>query len=150
MARRSSLRASDADREQVAERLRKAAAEGRILAHELEDRLATALRAKTYGELDAVTMDLPGARVASAPHGRAKLHRQPAATVAILAAVTLVTLVLAMLVLAGIFAFSGAWAILFFFWFARGSGGRGGSRHKRRRDLSGSRYGGYRNAAGRW
>jgi hypothetical protein len=147
MARRSSLRASDADREQVAERLRKAAAEGRILAHELEDRLTTALRAKTYGELDAVTLDLPDARVAHAPYGRLKIHRQPAATVAIMAAVTLVTLVLALLVLAGIFAFSGAWVILFFFWFGRGGGG---GRQRRHRDYGGPRYGGYRNAAGRW
>src|SRR3989440_12086064 len=62
MAARSTLKASDADRERVAERLRNAAAEGRLLAHELEQRMATALRARTYGELDAVVADLPGDR----------------------------------------------------------------------------------------
>jgi hypothetical protein len=59
MARRSTLRASDADREQVAERLRNATAEGRLLAHELEERLGAVFSARTYGELDAVVADLP-------------------------------------------------------------------------------------------
>jgi hypothetical protein len=62
VARPATLRASDDDRERVAERLRVAASEGRLLAHELEERLATALRARTYGELDAVVGDLPGQR----------------------------------------------------------------------------------------
>ena len=59
MARASSLRASDADRDAVAERLRQAAVEGRIDADELEQRLHTALRAKTYGDLDRLLRDLP-------------------------------------------------------------------------------------------
>jgi hypothetical protein len=61
MARRSTLRASDADREQFAERLRNAAGEGRLLAEELEDRLGHVFSARTYGELDAVVSDLPRA-----------------------------------------------------------------------------------------
>jgi hypothetical protein len=144
MAKRASLRASDADRDAVAERLRKAAQEGRILAHELEDRLATALRAKTYGELDAVTADLPGAHVPRGSSRRAPLaRRQPAATVAILVAVTLVTFVIAALVLAGIVAFSGVWILFAFFWFT------GGPRHRRRRPSN--TYRAYRrNAIGRW
>jgi hypothetical protein len=60
MARHALLRASDADREQVAERLRHATAEGRLLAHELEERLDAVFSARTYGELDAVVADLPG------------------------------------------------------------------------------------------
>jgi Domain of unknown function (DUF1707) len=59
MVRRSQLRASDADREHIAERLRNAAAEGRLLAEELEHRLEAALTARTYGELTAVVSDLP-------------------------------------------------------------------------------------------
>jgi hypothetical protein len=54
-----SLRASDADREQVAERLRHAAAEGRLNADELEGRLQALFSARTYGELDALLADLP-------------------------------------------------------------------------------------------
>ncbi|MBO0768576.1 MAG: DUF1707 domain-containing protein [Solirubrobacterales bacterium] len=61
MVTRSSLRASDSDRERVAERLRQATTEGRLLAHELEERLARTLRARTYGELDALVADLPNA-----------------------------------------------------------------------------------------
>jgi hypothetical protein len=76
MAQRSGLRASDADRERVAERLRNAAAEGRLLAEELEQRLATALRARTYGELDSVVADLPGERVAGRSRGRTERSRR--------------------------------------------------------------------------
>jgi hypothetical protein len=61
VAKRYSLRASDSDREDVAERLRAATAEGRLLAGELEQRLQVAFRARTYGELDALVVDLPPA-----------------------------------------------------------------------------------------
>jgi len=64
MARHSSLRASDADREAVTERLRQAAGEGRLEPEELEDRLHATLRARTYGELDRVVADLPAKGVA--------------------------------------------------------------------------------------
>ena len=60
MGKRSTLRASDADREQAAERLRKATAEGRLQAEELEDRLGSVFSARTYGELDTQVADLPG------------------------------------------------------------------------------------------
>src|SRR5437763_11256818 len=63
MARRAALRASDADRERIAEQLRHATAEGRLLAEELEERLEATFGARTYGELDAVVADLPGAAV---------------------------------------------------------------------------------------
>jgi hypothetical protein len=59
VARRSAIRASDEDRESVVERLRQAAGEGRIAAHELEHRVTSALKARTYGELDATVSDLP-------------------------------------------------------------------------------------------
>ena len=63
MARRATLRASDADRELTAERLRHAMAEGRLLSEELEERLEATFAARTYGELDAVVADLPGTTV---------------------------------------------------------------------------------------
>ncbi len=59
MARRYLLRASDSDREDVVERLRLAAADGRLLVGELEQRLEVAFGARTYGELDALVVDLP-------------------------------------------------------------------------------------------
>jgi hypothetical protein len=59
MAGRSTLRASDADREHIAERLRQATAEGRLVADELEQRLGEAFKARTYGELARLVSDLP-------------------------------------------------------------------------------------------
>jgi Domain of unknown function (DUF1707) len=52
-------RAGDADREAVAERLRVAAGDGRIDLAELDDRLAQAYAAKTYGQLEVLVADLP-------------------------------------------------------------------------------------------
>lgn len=57
------LRASDADRERVAEVLRDALAEGRLDMAEFEERLDATYQARTYGELTPITRDLPGAGV---------------------------------------------------------------------------------------
>ena len=54
------LRVSDADREQAAEVLRKAAGDGRLTLDELDERLPAAYAAKTYADLESVTSDLPG------------------------------------------------------------------------------------------
>lgn len=55
----SQMRAADTDRDRVVERLRSAAAEGRLSADDLEQRLETALAAPTYAELETVVGDLP-------------------------------------------------------------------------------------------
>ena len=57
-------RASDAEREAVADRLRTAAGDGRLDHDELEERLAAAYGARTTGELVSLTADLPAAPVA--------------------------------------------------------------------------------------
>jgi Domain of unknown function (DUF1707)/Domain of unknown function (DUF4190) len=54
-----SLRASDADREQLVDVLKGAFAEGRLTQDEYTDRMERAYTAKTYGELMALTADLP-------------------------------------------------------------------------------------------
>ena len=59
------LRASYADRDRVAEQLRIAAGDGRLTAEELDHRLETALTARTYAELTALTRDLPAAGAAA-------------------------------------------------------------------------------------
>ena len=59
MAKRAIMRAADADRERAADRLRNASAEGRLLTEELEERLEAVFAARTYGDLEAVTKDLP-------------------------------------------------------------------------------------------
>ena len=53
------LRASDADRDRVADALREHYAAGRLSADELDERLTTALNARTLGELNGVLTDLP-------------------------------------------------------------------------------------------
>ena len=53
------MRASDADREHVAERLRGALDEGRLNLAEYDDRLRQAYGATTMGELAPLTADLP-------------------------------------------------------------------------------------------
>jgi hypothetical protein len=86
------LRASDADRQQVADRLRAALDEGRLTLLEYDERLGAAYGALTYGELAKVTHDLPDAAAppdllpASGPAGpvptdaasRAPAPQQPA------------------------------------------------------------------------
>ena len=129
MARRATLRASDSDREAVTERLRAAAADGRIVAEELEERLATALRARTYGELDVLVADLPRDQVArrggvTRANGRSMWRMGPAAALAFLivmpiavaAVVAVVTIVFAMVT---------AWVCLAaIVWLALGHGRR--------------------------
>lgn len=56
---RGPMRASDADRDAVAERLRAALDEGRLGLGDYDERLRDAYAAKTYGELDRLTADLP-------------------------------------------------------------------------------------------
>jgi hypothetical protein len=72
------LRASDADRERVVERLRRAQAEGRIDVFEFDERVAAAYAARTYADLEPLTADLPAERrdasaraSAPAPHAGA-------------------------------------------------------------------------------
>ena len=67
------LRASHTDRDTVVEQLRVAAGDGRLTPEELDERLEAALTAKTYGELSALTADLPEAgRPATAAPAQAK------------------------------------------------------------------------------
>jgi hypothetical protein len=53
------VRASDVDRERVADVLREAAGEGRLTMEELEQRITAVYGAKTYAELEPLTRDLP-------------------------------------------------------------------------------------------
>jgi hypothetical protein len=120
MARRATLRASDADREQIAERLRHAAGEGRILAEELEERLEAVFSARTYGELDVVVADLPGTTVRRRERPRTPALPQPAVIVALvfLLPVIVSMLIAAVVVITTLFV---AWAlVLALGWWAFG------------------------------
>jgi hypothetical protein len=62
------MRVSHADRDQVVDRLRVAAGEGRLTAEELDERVEAALVARTFNDLSGLTADLPttnGAGVAA-------------------------------------------------------------------------------------
>ncbi|GII80576.1 hypothetical protein Sru01_55580 [Sphaerisporangium rufum] len=65
------MRASDAEREAVVERLREASVEGRLTLAELTERTEAAYLAATHAELAQVTADLPG--------GPPQAYRPPAA-----------------------------------------------------------------------
>jgi hypothetical protein len=125
VAQRANLRASDADRERVAERLRTAATEGRLFAHELEERMARALRARTYGELDAVVSDLPGSPVTPHPvqrvrprsHQLARQHPMATAVLAVTVGVAVVAVMAAIVI--SFLAVWGVWMIIGWFVFGR-------------------------------
>ncbi|MET7646640.1 DUF1707 domain-containing protein [Streptomyces sp. NPDC005426] len=53
------IRASDADRDRIADILREAMAEGRLTADEHAERVDSVYRAKTVGELEPLVRDLP-------------------------------------------------------------------------------------------
>lgn len=66
------MRASDADRESVVERLRDAHAEGRLTIEEFQERLDGVYAARTVAELVTLTRDLPAAPArqhGQDPHG---------------------------------------------------------------------------------
>jgi hypothetical protein len=137
VAHSGGLRASDEDRERIAERLRAATAEGRLLTDELDERLGIALSARTYGELDSLVADLPGG-----VDRRRRLAPRPvlrtAIVVAISAAVLLVMLAAVVFVLTGIFTLWVLWAVLGWWFFG----------HRRRACVS--RPGRSLHSGGRW
>ncbi|WP_370255743.1 DUF1707 domain-containing protein [Streptomyces sp. V4I8] len=53
------LRASDADRDRAVDVLNAAAADGRLTMEELDERVTSALSARTVGDLAGLTVDLP-------------------------------------------------------------------------------------------
>lgn len=75
----SALRASDGDRQRTIAVLRAAAGDGCIDLDELEHRIEAAYDARTRGDLDAVTADLPATVAAPppAPASTAPAHRNP-------------------------------------------------------------------------
>jgi hypothetical protein len=85
------LRASDAERERTATRLREHTAAGRLTPEELGERLDAAYAARTVGELEALVHDLPGDAEPAA--GRPRARNRPGARGRALHAVGVVVLV---------------------------------------------------------
>jgi hypothetical protein len=84
------LRASDAERSATADVLRRHHADGRLDTDELEERIERCYAAKTRGELDALTADLPGPRQRRPSRPRPpRLPAPPALLVGIVAIIAL-------------------------------------------------------------
>jgi hypothetical protein len=73
MVRASEQRASDSERDEIIDLLRTAAGEGRIDHDELDERVARALTARTYRELNATIQDIPRSRGARTPVTRGRV-----------------------------------------------------------------------------
>ncbi|WP_245623117.1 DUF1707 SHOCT-like domain-containing protein [Spirillospora albida] len=70
------VRASDAEREAVIERLRVASVEGRLTFEELTERTEAAFQAVTRGDLEHITADLPGMGAPGADPAPAQVKRR--------------------------------------------------------------------------
>ena len=77
LGRDPSLRAGDADREAIAERLRKSHTEGRLDVQEFQERLDRCYQAKTVGELEQLVSDLPRERPRERPFHLQRLRMVP-------------------------------------------------------------------------
>ncbi|MEU6401457.1 DUF1707 domain-containing protein [Streptomyces sp. NPDC046985] len=75
--RAAELRASDADRDRIADILRDALAEGRLTAEEHAERVEGVLTAKTAGELETFIQDLPAAHSGRTAQGYGAVPNRP-------------------------------------------------------------------------
>jgi Domain of unknown function (DUF1707)/2TM domain len=110
MANEPDMRASDAERERVAAQLRDHAAEGRLDVEELDERLRRAYAARTRGELDVLTSDLPASAPRRAPAPAPRRGPQLRERFAVYAAV--MTLLVAIWALTGADYFWPVWPAL--------------------------------------
>lgn len=129
-------RVGDADRNRTADLLKEAHAAGYLTLEEVDERLGTALAARTRGELDRLVADLPpewrasqerGQRSAGPPPRSAAL---PAEVLWLVPLVVVVTGVVVLAVLTRGFLFF-PWPLLWIFFFAFGRRGRAGWRPPR-------------------
>jgi cbb3-type cytochrome oxidase subunit 3 len=149
MASRAALRASDADRERVAERLRQAAAEGRLLTEELEHRLEASFSARTYGQLNAIVADLPG-RHLSAPAEAGKLTWARPALAAVIAVAATLAVIVAVLAVTGVLAMWMLWLFVGWWFFGYRRRRLHGARYARSMHACGAGHGGRSRARSYW
>ena len=130
-------RVGDADRSRTADLLKEAHAAGYLTLEETDERLGTALAARTRGELDRLVANLPpewrarkerGQRPAGPPP-----HQRPVLPPEVVWLVPLVMVITGVIVLAvltrGLWFFP--WPLLWIFFFAFGRRGRSGWRPPR-------------------
>ena len=126
-------RVGDADRNHTADLLREAHVAGYLTLEELDERLGTALAARTRGELDRLTADLPpewraGQEPARPPAPRPRPTLPLEAAWLVPLAVVLAAVVVLLVVSRGFFFFP--WPLLWIFFFV-GRRGRAGWRPPR-------------------
>ncbi len=80
---RRELRVSDAERDMAASILRDAAGDGRLDLEELDERLGAVYSAKTYGELEPITRDLPTSSSTPVAPRSDRIGGHPTSTVAV-------------------------------------------------------------------
>ena len=129
--RNPDLRASDADREATADRLREHHTDGRIDSEEFQDRLDKCYAAKTVGELAELTRDLPADPARRGPAGRSGFGLLGG--LRMIPIVTIILAIVAIHLIAGVA--SGLWILIPLFFLARliifRCGFRVGSRRRR-------------------
>ncbi|MFI5683802.1 DUF1707 domain-containing protein [Streptomyces sp. NPDC051636] len=79
LQKQTELRASDADRDRIADILRDALAEGRLTADEHAERVEGVLNARTVGELEVFIRDLPAAHEGERPPAHTPAPPRPTA-----------------------------------------------------------------------
>lgn len=132
-------RVGDADRDRTADLLKEAHAAGYLTLEETDERLGTALAARTRGELDRLVADLPpewrarqerGQPSAEPPPRQRQRPTVPAEVVWLVPLVMVITGVILLAVLTRGFWFF-PWPLLWIFFFAFGRRGRAGWRPPR-------------------
>jgi Domain of unknown function (DUF1707) len=115
MMRNPNLRASDADRDATADRLRQHHTDGRLDQDEFQERLDRCFAATTVGELGELTRDLP----TDTPRHRARA-RTGFGLLGCLRAIPIVPIILAIIALHLIFGVvGGLWILIPLFFLAR-------------------------------
>jgi len=109
------LRASDADREATADRLRQHHTDGRLDQDEFQERLDKCFAAKTVGDLAELTRDLPGDPAQRGARGRAGFG-----LLGCLRMIPIIPIILAIVAIHLIIgAVSGLWILIPLFFLAR-------------------------------
>ena len=131
-------RVGDADRNRTADLLKEAHAAGYLTLEEADERLGTALAARTRGELDRLVADLPpewrasqerGQRPAGPPSRQRPAALPPQAAWLVPLVVVITGVILLAVLTRGFWFFP--WPLLWIFFFAFGRRGRAGWRPPR-------------------
>jgi VIT1/CCC1 family predicted Fe2+/Mn2+ transporter len=109
----ASLRASRADRERVIDLLKAAFVQGRLDRDEFDVRVGQTLASRTYGELAAITADIPAELIGALPrHPPVRVRRRITMNAAITGAACLVPMIPAALLIATLTGSSAAVAVV--------------------------------------